>query len=173
MGKSAKKSVSFTNQKQISTCCVLNGGCSTARRSRPSWQWKAIHLASWRLAPPVGFSPAPGYGMTALWSWSGQHLQQTGAHVSIFHLYFLKTVTPTMSFNQNTGLQEAMGAVQFKSKSWTLNLQRVCTHYTVNVHVNSYSSESACSIHRTKCIGSIQDSHVYTQGHGETKWVKL
>lgn len=38
--------------------------------------------------------------------------------------------------------------------------------------MNSYSSENACSIYRTKCIGSIQNSHVDTQGHGKTKWVK-
>lgn len=57
------------------TFLLLIGGRSTAHRSRPSWQWKAIRLASWHLAPPVGSSPARGYGMTALWSRSEPHLK--------------------------------------------------------------------------------------------------
>lgn len=57
------------------TFLLLIGGRSTAHRSRPSWQWKAICLVSWHLAPPVGSSPARGYGMTALWSRSELHLK--------------------------------------------------------------------------------------------------
>lgn len=59
---------------RVSTGCLVFGGCSRAHRSRPSWRWKATRLASWHSAPPAGFSPAPGYGRTALWSWNVQHL---------------------------------------------------------------------------------------------------
>ena len=99
----------FYQSQNATTCCLLTGGRSTARRCHPSWRWKATHPASWHLAPPVGSSPAPGYGTTALWSWSEQHLKHDrSTSVSFLITYSLETLIPQVPFNQNTVLQEAI-----------------------------------------------------------------